>query len=182
MAKLSELSDQQLEKAFAKYQAQFKESQNDKLRNILKQIRTEQQKRGNTGGGAKTKKASSAKTSATKTSSAKAKAKPASKKQSSLADLAAAADQSVRKKSVKKKNKFTQKEGGIKKARISPLVANIMLGSGLLLGLIAMFLLFDYFFLEWIDMSTGAMIGSIVMLALGIGLGMVANNLSDDDT
>ena len=46
MAKISDLSDAQLEKAFLKYQARFKEKQDDELRNILRQIRAEQAKRG----------------------------------------------------------------------------------------------------------------------------------------
>lgn len=178
MAKLSELSDKQLQKAFLKYQAQFKEEQNDRLRSILRQIRDEQQKRGMSPLPPPKK--------SVKRSDASQKVRTPSKSESQrteIMELSMAADKALtEKKKRRKSNKITQQTKVVRGPRVSSLLGNAIMGVGLLMGLTGLYLCLDYFFLEWlIPFSTGWMIFGIVMLVLGIATTRVATFLLDDN-
>lgn len=176
LAKISDLSDAQLEKAFLKYQARFKIKQDDELRNILRQLRAEQGKRG-----------------ISVPLLQKAVRSAPARRPSEMADdttekteitlLSEVADRAVsRKLQNQTRNKVTQRVRVVREPRLSRPVTNSMLGGGLLLGFSGALLLADYFFLGWLSPFRHAALCYGAIAFVGIGLSKAAMSLSDDNT
>lgn len=170
MAKISEFSDAQLEKAFKKYKSQYREKATPQLKKILVQIDTERKKR--TSGGASKK-------------AAKKSHDPSPSQTVDLSKLSQSAsimvDKTKQTKASKEKKKLTNKLSKGQGPAISSLVTNILLAVGGVLGLVGLFLVLDIYLLEMLPYFSFKTIIAFVLVILGVGMMKVAMHLSDDN-
>lgn len=171
MAKISELNDTQLDKAFQKYRSQYKAKPSPQLKKALLQIDAERKKR--------------------KGSSAKASPKPYIPDEPSptqtvnLADLSQSASFLVDKSKVAKKKKEDKKlSNKFNKGQapaISRNLTNILIGGGSILILIGLILILDHFLLEMLGYFPFKSYLAFFFVIIGTIMAKVATHLSDDN-
>jgi hypothetical protein len=160
LAKISELSDAQLAKAFAKYQMEAKKKPSDKLKKVLIQINNERKKR---------QKKSTA--SATQSSS-------------DLSSLISKASKSETSRRAKQKKKAPMVSQRLKKSD-APMItthkANIMLALALLFGLTGVILVADDMWFSFIPLFNYKFTIGIVLIVPALVCAKVSSYLSDDN-
>lgn len=166
MAKISELSDAQLEAVVSRYSLQSRgttdEGKRQKIQVLLKQLQQEKQRR--SGGGTPT----------ASITMAPATAKPGPAK-ATVTAAASARNKATTKADAKKNSKRSPRI--VEGKPIVPLWAgNTILGSGMLLGLWGMVLVVDYYFFGAI---TNSLWTWIVCVTFGIGLSKLGVFLMD---
>lgn len=170
MAKISEFSDAQLDKAFKKYKSQYREKATPQLKKILMQIDAERKKRG-AGGSPQ--------------SAPKKISDPSPSQTVDLSKLSQSASFMVKKtknaKESKEKKKLSNKLSKGQGPVISQLLTNILLAVGGVLGLLGLFLVLDVYLLEMLPLFAFKTVIAFVLVALGVGAMKVAMHLSDDN-
>lgn len=176
MAKVSDLSDTQLEKTFRQYHAKYKQEKSDKLKKLLLQLDHERKKRrGNAG-------ARSVKPPSSSSSSLSSSPGGIGSGESSLMELAMAADKSVRVKKVEsdKATRMSRKMQRGPGPMITRNMGNILLFSGLGVGGLGLILLADDYILNVIPPFAYKAPLYWVLLVVGIALSKATSFLSDD--
>jgi hypothetical protein len=160
LAKISELSDAQLEKAYAKYQIEAKKKPSDKLKKLLLQLNNERKKR------------------------QKNSANSAAKSSSDLTALISKADKSDKTKRAKQKKKdqnVSQKLRKTSAPAISQMKSNIMLGLAFFFGALGLFLILDSILLSLLPFTKFKLTIGIVMAVPACVCAKLASYLSDDN-
>lgn len=157
MAKISELSNSQLEKAYLKYQSEAKKNPSVKIKAILTQLQKERQ--------------------------ARLATPPEEQDESELAKLTRSAEQSMRMKQIKdakKQPKLSQRTKKGPGPNISRLKGNLLLFSGIAIGVVGLLLLADDLLTEFIYFQH-KMTLSIILVLIGIALSKLSSTLMDDN-
>lgn len=170
LAKISEFSDAQLEKAFKKYKSQYREKATPQLKKILVQLDAERKKR--TGGGSPNK-------TTPKSSD------PSPSQTVDLSKLSQSAsfmvDKTKKSKASKEKKKLSNKLSKGQGPVIGQLMTNILLGVGGVFALVGLVLVLDVYLLEMLPMFTFKTVLAFVLVIIGMGMMKVAMHLSDDN-
>lgn len=159
MAKLSELSDGQLEKAFIRYSQAHKKAPTDQTKKVLQGIQIERKKR-------------------------QGAVQSDSEPISDLAALSRSAEASVKKKRQKQQKAYSKSQKIPRKGQGPALElkkGNLLLGFGLVSGLLGLILLADDFLLGWLPSFPMKMFAYSFLLIAGVVACKLSSLLMDDN-
>jgi hypothetical protein len=160
LAKISEYSDSQIDKLFAKYQKEAKKDPSDKNKKILVQLKNEKKKRIKT---------------------TQESAQKSSSDLSQLISKASAVNKSKRAVQKKKDSRMSQRLRKTEAPMISKAKANIMFSLAFIFGAIGIVMIADYLLFSWIPIYKHKLTIGIVLIVPACICAKVATYLSDDN-